>query len=157
MIVVAAVAGLALVVFLCVLAGGTYFASRSILDPKQSTAASGGTTNAIPTGGPISTPLQSIEGYPEDVPFLKDNNGDLSTSVSQDWQAFSFSSNLPLAELTDFYLNGMKNNGWEIVNEFTQSNSKTYYFSKDPQRMVMISLTTTERYTMIGVMIPLVK
>ena len=51
----------------------------------------------------------------------------------------------------------MKNNGWEIVNEFTQSNSKTYYFSKDPQRMVMISLTTTERYTMIGVMIPLVK
>jgi len=157
MIVVAAVAGLAVVVFLCVLAGGTYFASRSILDPKQSTAAPGGTTNAIPTGGPISTPLQSIEGYPEDVPFLKDNNGDLSTSVSQDWQAFSFSSNLPLAELTDFYLNGMKNNGWEIVNEFTQSNSKTYYFSKDPQRMVMISLTTTERYTMIGVMIPLVK
>ena len=172
MIVVAAVAGLAVVVFLCVLAGGTYFASRSILDPKQSTAAPGGTTNAAtarptinlthspdatPIGGPITTPLQSIEGYPEDVPFLKDNNGDLSTSVSQGIVYFSFSSNLPLAELTDFYLNGMKTNGWEVVNEATQGNSKIWYFVKDTNRMVMISLTTTEKYTMIAVMIPPVK
>ncbi len=188
MIVVAAVAGLAVVVFLCVLAGGTYFASRSILDPKQSTAAPGGKTyaatagptinltdspDAMPTGGtfitpqplsavsaaggPIITPLQSIEGYPEDVPFLKDNNGDLQTSISQGMQMFSFSSNLPLAELTDFYLNGMKTNGWEVVNEVTQGNSKIWYFVKDTNRMVMISLTTTEKYTMIGVMIPPVK
>ena len=70
---------------------------------------------------------------------------------------FSFSSNLPLAELTDFYLNGMKTNGWEVVNEATQGNSKIWYFVKDTNRMVMISLTTTEKYTMIAVMIPPVK
>lgn len=166
MIVLAAVVGLAVVGLLCVLAGGTYFASRSMLNPEKSTTAPGGATN-FATGGPIidlpdspeatSTPLQSIEGYPEDVPFLKDNNGDLQTSISQGMQMFSFSSNLPLAELTDFYLNGMKTNGWEMVNEVTQSNSKIWYFVKDTNRMVMISLTTTEKYTMIGVMIPPVK
>jgi hypothetical protein len=178
MIALAAVAGLAVLVLLCVLAGGTLFASRSLLNPKQNTAVAGENTNSTnapdnnPTAAPGATPagkatairtataeptptaLQSIEGFPEDVPFLKENNGDLMTQAAQGMQSFMFSSNLPIADLSDFYLNGMKDNGWEMVNEMTQDKIKIWYFTKDPKRMIMISLSPDKNSTRISVMIP---
>jgi len=180
MIVLAVVAGLAVVGLVCVLAGGTLFASRGMLKPKQNPATPGGSTNpgtagpiinppsspgVTPTGGLIinlttspeasPTPLQSIDGFPQDIPFLKDNNGNLQISTNQGGKSFIIFSNMPLAELTDFYVNGMKTNGWKMVNELTQGNStKMWYFTKDPKRIVMISLTTTKNYTVIAFTIP---
>ena len=183
-IILALVAGLAVIGFLCLLAGGgAFFASRGFLNPKptQIKAADAGSqpsprpsgslpeTPAAPaatpqvssaathTPEPSPTALQSIEGFPQDVPFLKDNNGDLMTSVSQGMQMFSFSSNLPLTELSDFYASGMKANGWELINEMTQSKTKIWYFSKSESRIVMVSLTSTDTVTRVSIMIPPVK
>lgn len=180
-IILAVVSGLAVIVFLCLLAGGgAFFASRSLLNNKPAPLTPAGTTDQASTQLPSNlaetsappparpsasskltsapeatpTPLQSITGYPEDVPFLKDNNGDLMTSVSQGMQMFSFSSNLSLTELSDFYVTGMKTNNWQVVNEMTQGTTKIWYFMKNDTRMVMISLTSNDNTTRIAVMIP---
>ena len=175
--------GLAIILVLCLLVGGgAFFASRNLLSTKPTTAALANpqadastpasqaqkTTSPAVTPAPATdqptrvpeaspTPLQSIEGYPADVPFLKDNNGDLTTSVSQDIQMFSFSSNLTLAELSDFYVTGMKTNDWQIINDVTQAKTRIWYFMKNENRMIMISLTSMDNITRISIMIPPVK
>ncbi len=184
-IVLGLAAGLAIIAFLCLLAGGgAFFASRGFFTPKagQPTGLAAATnpansqpassqpvggqpeTGSLPATLPPSsaaeatpTALQSIEGYPTDVPFLKDNNGDLMTSVSQGMQMYNFSSNLSLSELSDFYLSGMKTNGWQVINEMTQAKTKIWYFTKGDNRMLMISLTTTEQTTRISIMVPPLK
>jgi len=169
-----AIGAIAIIAFICVLLGGTYFASRTILNPKQNTAVvmppiesqvpgstplPGNTRivviketdTKIPT---VVTPFTTIEGVPADVPILQDNNGDLVTSVTQGMYMYSFSSKLLFADVADFYLAGMKAKGWQIMNETTAKNMKSWYFMKNETTLVMVSISETERGTYISIMIP---
>lgn len=108
----------------------------------------------IPTETPTQvTPFQSIDGYPSDVPLLLDNNGDLMTSVNQGATMYSFTSNLPMDKVLDFYKAGMDKNNWELVNETTQNGQKVWGFTKGEGRMVMISVTAEKNLTRIVVML----
>ena len=96
----------------------------------------------------------TIDGLPEDVPVLKDNNGDLITSVSQGMNMYSFSSNLTQAGIADFYISTMQKNGWKLLNTTTQDTAKMWVFMKNENRTVMISVTQLRGKTMVSLMIP---
>jgi serine/threonine protein kinase len=155
LIALAATLGLFLICIL--LGGGTYIASRLV-------ATTGG--NSQPTPGnpffpgktPIETPsqippFQTIDGFPEDIPILTDNNGDLATTVTEGMISYSFTSNLSAEQVTEFYKSGMVKNGWKQVSETTQSGHTSWYFTKGETRMVMVTVMIAKSRTMIVVML----
>jgi serine/threonine protein kinase len=185
MIALAAAAGLAILGLLCVLASGAFFVSRSLLNPKQSTAVAGAATRTSSSGEqttnqaaspvpfptldpfiqqmiaspqPTPTALQSIAGFPEDIPFLKENNGDLTTTVEKNAKMYFFTSNLSQAELTDFYMKGMAANNWKF-DSTTTSDAKeseiTLYFSKSETNDVSITLMKWPKVTRVVVRVGL--
>lgn len=100
-----------------------------------------------------ATPFQTIEGFPNDIPLLTDNNGDLATTVSQGMNMYAFTSNMPIEKIKDFYKSGMASNGWKIMSETTQSGTVMWYFTKGETRMVMISITPEDPGNRIAVML----
>jgi tRNA A-37 threonylcarbamoyl transferase component Bud32 len=157
------VAGVAvLILALVLLTGGVYLASRMSSRSKatttlsanlQSTQASSTlppplalapdqTQVASPDGASYkSTPFLSIEGFPADIPILKDNNGNLMKSTTQGATIYQFTTNLPFQQVVDFYKSGMNSNGWTVMNETTQADMYYWVFSKGDKRQVMISLS----------------
>jgi hypothetical protein len=127
-----------------------------IPDVKQPTAIVPATpTRPAPTPTPGITPITKIEGFPEDVPLLTDNNGDLTTQKNSDMNLYSFSTQQSLKYVMDFYQAGMLKNGWEVVNTMESGDQTVYYFSKGDTRMVMITILPDEQKTMIMIMVPL--
>ena len=154
-----------IVVFLIVLAGGAYLASRIASQNNLTTAVPGivetakdfstllpdatslqpyGTLVAAPPGiYGEGTPFQSIEGFPTDIPILTNNNGDLITSSSQGVMMYIFSTNLPLKEVADFYLTGMASNSWQKMSETTQTGMYYWTFMKENEtRQVIIIIAS---------------
>jgi serine/threonine protein kinase len=85
-------------------------------------------------------PFTSIEGLPEDIPLLKDNNGDLVTTSSQGTTMFYFTSSLAFQQVVDFYQAGMDSNGWTVDYDSAQGGMQYWLFAKG-DRSVMISVT----------------
>lgn len=164
--------------FLCVvLGGGTFVVSRliasngvsvvsteSIAPIIESTSAPVSVDTAVPepaatkmitpTEAPTQvTPFQSIDGYPTDVPLLKDNNGDLMTTINEGATIYSFTSNLPMEKVLDFYKSGMEKNNWKLVNESIQNGQKVWNFTKGENRMVMVSIMAEKEITRIMVVL----
>jgi hypothetical protein len=174
-IILAAVAGLVTIGLLCILAGGTFFVSRSLLNPKQSPDVAGVTTHANgqitqPTSSPVTPPtlnplfplmaspeptptaLQSIAGFPDDIPFLKENNGDLTTTVETNAKMYFFSSNLSEAELSDFYQKGMAANGWKL-DYIDRADHLSLNFSKSETNSVSITFLNRGKDIMVNIRI----
>jgi tRNA A-37 threonylcarbamoyl transferase component Bud32 len=177
----AAVFGLLLICL--VLGGGTYLASRwlnapggeaaTVLPASQATQTGGARSTALSTNlpgvtgsqtpppaspTPVETPsqrppFQRIEGFPTDIPILKDNLGDLATTVSQGMTMYSFSSDLSSEQVGAFYKAGMEKNGWKRVSETMQTGQITWYFVKDETRMVMVSIMDQQGHSRIAIML----
>jgi serine/threonine protein kinase len=160
-----------------VLGGGTYAASRW-LSPSQI----GATVPAViidnpdttptkesilgqptqpelplnPTVPTVSnnTPFTTIEGFPNDIPLLTDNNGDLSKTTSQGMNIYTFSSNMPYDQIVEFFKSGMAQNGWTVLSETTQAGQQSWNFTKgqDQNRMTMINLIGEGDVTQISIM-----
>jgi serine/threonine protein kinase len=160
-----------------VLGGGTYAASRW-LSPSQI----GATVPAViidnpdttptkesilgqptqpelplnPTVPTVSnnTPFTTIEGFPNDIPLLTDNNGDLSKTTSQGMNIYTFSSNMPYDQIVEFFKSGMAQNGWTVLSETTQAGQQSWNFTKgqDQNRMVMVNLIGEGDVTQISIM-----
>ncbi len=153
--------GAAGLVLLALLAVGIWLASRGGSGDKAGAnlPASAETTptptaltspTEIPTGQAeasasrvVSTgvPFTSIAGLPEDIPILKDNNGNLSTSKSQGMTMYYFTTSMALQQVVDFYKTSMASNGWTIQNETTQADTTYWVFMKGDNRQVMIGVT----------------
>ena len=171
----AAILGL---LFVCaLLGGGTFVASRLVATTSGSAPtalpANSATTKPQPTSGnplfpaetpvqvspsPVETPSQispflTIEGFPDDIPFLKDNNGDLATTVNEGMTMYTFTSNLSAEQAAEFYKSGMDKNGWKQVSETTQKEQISWYFMKDETRMVMVTIMAEKTHSRIALML----
>ena len=111
------------------------------------------TATSIPAATQV-TPITSIEGLPEDVALLKDNNGDLSTSTSQGMKMFSFTTNRASKDVITFYKAEMEKAGWELVNETTSNGQATYFYMKTEKRTVMISIMDQNGNVFVTIMLP---
>jgi tRNA A-37 threonylcarbamoyl transferase component Bud32 len=161
--------------FICVLIGGAYWATRAATSSKQNTPAatrpaastlSGSTSQPAVVTSIVTLPVvvhptkpvepfTTIEGLPDDIPILLDNNGDLFTNKGQQGMiTYSFSSKLTFAEVSDFYMTGMKTKNWQILNESSSKDYIAWSFMKDQTRMVMISFATSDKGgTFISIML----
>ena len=165
------VAGVVGIGFICIVIGGMALTSFSALKNRNNsspTSVAGATRSeeatqsgdlsvaSTPTSDsvlfpqnddPASTasPIQSIEGFPDDVPLLKDNNGDLIKSVVQGQVMYMFTTNLSFSEAADFYKTGLENNGWSLMSETIQQGQTMWYYTKGEgeqnTRMVMVGIT----------------
>jgi serine/threonine protein kinase len=159
-----------------VLGGGTYFASQwfttsqadatvppvVINDPgtvPTSESVFGQPTQSDQPDQPGDTPssgqpFTTIEGYPEDVPLLTDNNGDLSKTTSQGMNIYTFSSNMPYDQVVEFFKSGMEKNDWTVMSETTQGGQQalTYTKGENQDRMLMINLIGEGEVTQVSIM-----
>jgi serine/threonine protein kinase len=163
---IALAAALGLLLICILLGGGTYLASRLVATAGSNAPTALPTSieaeNSQPTPGnplfPVETPGQilpflTIEGFPEDIPFLEDNNGDLATTVNQGMTMYTFTSNLSAEQAAEFYKSGMKKNGWKQVSETTQKGQTSWYFMKDETRMVMVTIMAEKTQSRIALML----
>jgi serine/threonine protein kinase len=170
-------AALGLVLLCALLGGGTFVVSRLVASNRAGEIPTANDPPVIqPTSAPVIidkatpeplasntpvvtesptqiTPFQTIEGYPDDVPLLTDNNGDLMTTINEGATIYSFTSNLPMEKILDFYKSGMEKNKWKLVSESTQNGQKVWNFMKDENRMVMISVMAEKDITRIVVVL----
>jgi hypothetical protein len=102
-----------------------------------------------PSGG---QPFTTIEGYPEDVPLLTVNNGDLTTTSSQGMQMYSFTSSLSVDNVEEFFDTGLIENGWEETARTTQEGSVMVYYMKD-DRIAMITAAPQDNGSFVSVMV----
>jgi hypothetical protein len=156
---------------LCVvLGGGTYFASRwfttsqtdATVPPAVIDAPGAAPTSESVFGQPTqpdqpdqpgdTQPFTTIEGYPEDVPLLTVNNGDLSTTSSQGMQMYSFTSSLSVDGVEEFFDSGLIENGWEETARTTQEGSVMVYYMK-ADRIAMITAAPDGSGSFVSVMV----
>jgi len=166
------------------LGGGTYFASRMMSSSANKVAATvaggvasgllpsveAGLSGATPapgqtqptqpvqpaaTNAPGNTPFTTIEGFPADVVFLTDNNGDLSKTTSQGMNIYSYTTNMPYDQVVEFFKTGMPKNGWTTMSETSSGHQQSWTFTqgKSQSRMVMISLSNEGEKTQITEML----
>ena len=164
-----------------VLGGGTYFASR-VLSPSTNkiaaTVAGGVTSGLLPSNEPGlgggtpapgqtqpsqpavtttsgNTPFTTIEGFPADVVFLTDNNGDLSKTTSQGMNIYAYSTNMPYDQVVEFFKTGMAKNGWTSMSETSSGNQQSWTFTQgqNQSRMAMISLSNEGDKTQVTEML----
>jgi hypothetical protein len=163
-------------IFCVVLGGGTYVASL-LLAPSVSETTGADVIvepGAAPTresilGQPTSPnqqdqpaqpgvspggaqPFTTIEGYPEDVPLLTVNNGDLSTTTSQGMQMYSFTSSLSVEEVEEFFDSGLVENDWEETARTAQDGSIMVYYMKG-DRIAMITAAPQDNGSFVSVMV----
>jgi hypothetical protein len=163
-------------IFCVVLGGGTYVASL-LLAPSVSETTGADVIvepGAAPTresilGQPTSPnqqdqpaqpgvspggaqPFTTIEGYPEDVPLLTVNNGDLSTTTSQGMQMYSFTSSLSVEEVVEFFDSGLVENNWEETARTVQDGSVMVYYMKD-DRIAMVTAAPQDNGSFVSVMV----
>ena len=158
--------GVAVVGALVAVIGGAYFATRyfsgtkpSIIPPaamvtQGNPLATAPTQNqsATPTimeAATNVTPFLTIQGFPDDVPILTDNEGDLTVTnvnpTSTDtptMKGYSFTTKMTFQQVSDFYKAGMDKNGWTLVSTTTGNNMVSFVFSKGDNRMVELSIIT---------------
>jgi len=90
-------------------------------------------------------PLTSIKDLPEDIPVLKDNNGDLITQENENMKMFMFSTKMDYEKAVDFYRTAMQDQGWNLTNTTTmQENSMTLFTYSKGSRNIMINLFKQE-------------
>ncbi len=166
-----ALGGVGVVVVLIVVIGVAFFATQHYSGIKPS--ATNPPAAAITQGNPVAaapgqpgtaatqatgqsatpvesatnvTPFTTIQGLPNDIPILPDNNGDLTTtntsesSGSANMTMFSFSTKMTLQQVEDFYKTGMVNDGWTIQSTSTASNMIAWNFTKGENRTVEITV-----------------
>ena len=74
------------------------------------------------------TPFLTIQGFPEDIPILTDNEGNLESSTTSAQPGapataiYEFDTKMPMQQVADFYMNGMTKNGWKITDQGTENN-----------------------------------
>jgi hypothetical protein len=91
------------------------------------------------------TPFLTIQGFPDDVPILTDNEGDLTVTTvnaASTETGYSFSTKMTLQQISDFYKAGMDKNGWTLVSTTTGNNMVSLAFSKGDNRMVELTIIT---------------
>ena len=156
----------AVLAFLAVLAGGAYLASRMASQVKLPTPVPGMVETvagvptsprsaalepsptpstlpqSTPTQEPSSTraPFQSIDGFPADIPILKDNDGNLLKTSTQGMMMYTFSTNQSFQQVVDFYKSGMDTNGWQVTTDTSQTGMQMWNFTKGDSRQVMIAI-----------------
>jgi serine/threonine protein kinase len=160
---------------ICVLlGGGTYFASQWFTTSQTDTTAppvvidapgASPTRESVPAqptqpDQPGDTPsanqpFTTIEGFPEDIPLLTDNNGDLSKTTSQGMNLYSYTTSMPYDQVVEFFKTGMAKNGWTVMSETTQGGQASWTYSKgqDQNRMVMINLANDGETTQVTEML----
>ncbi len=98
--------------------------------------------------------LTKIEGMPDDIPILKDNNGDLMRQESDRMNMFIYSTVVTPKEAADFFKTEMVKLGWRIQNSTTMESQEAYmYYFQKSGRTVMISISTGDGKTMVSVMV----
>jgi hypothetical protein len=96
------------------------------------------------------TPFLSIKNFPEDIPILTDNNGDLMTTTTGSaadnsaYTIYMFSTQMTVQEIDDFYKNGMEQNGWTVMNTTSANEMVSYMFTKGDTRQVQISIVSSQ-------------
>jgi len=160
--------GVAVVGALVAVIGGAYFTTRhfsgtkpSIIPPAamvtqgnpvasaptQSLPANQAATPTIMEAATKVTPFLTIQGFPDDVPILTDNEGDLKVTTMNKTSGnttaptmYFFSTKMTLQQVTDFYKAGMDKNGWTLQSTTTGSNMVAWVFNKGDNRMVELSI-----------------
>lgn len=161
----------------CVILGGIIFASGNLIKkgntspataviqntgiPAAQTVKNTPTTPPIPPTSPPDkaptagvTPVTFIEGLPQDVPLLTENNGDLRTQLTQGMTMYSFTSHLPAEKVTEFYKESMLKNGWEILSQSTGTNDEQYVYMKGEKRITIIMVINQGDTCMVSIMLP---
>jgi hypothetical protein len=150
--------GVAVVGALVAVIGGAYFTTRHFsgtkpsIIPPAAMVTQGNPVAAVSTQSRSAqtqlsavTPFLTIQGFPDDVPILTDNEGDLTVTTvnaASTETGYSFSTKMTLQQVTDFYKAGMDKNGWTLVTTSTGNNSIDLDFSKGDTRMVELSIAT---------------
>jgi hypothetical protein len=154
--------GVVVVGALVAVIGGAYFATRSISGIKPSIippAAMVTQGNPLPAAATQSrsaqtqlsavTPFLTIQDFPDDVPILTDNEGDLTVTnvnaASADSPTvtdYSFSTKMTFQKVSDFYQVGMDKKGWTLRGTTTGNNMVALIFIKGDNRLVEVSITT---------------
>jgi hypothetical protein len=120
-------------------AGGT----QGVPATSQPTALQASETPTHTSGGfgPTGTPFQSIDGFPADVPILKDNNGDLLTESNNQGGGtiYVYSTNMAFQRVVDFFKSGMATSGWSIMQTVNETGMMMWTFQKS-SRNVTISI-----------------
>ena len=150
--------GVAVVGALVAVIGGAYFTTRHFsgtkpsIIPPAAMVTQGNPVAAVSTQSRSAqtqlsavTPFLTIQGFPDDVPILTDNEGDLTVTTvnaASTETGYSFSTKMTLQQVTDFYKAGMDKNGWTLVTTSTGNNSIDLDFSKGDTRNVNLSIAT---------------
>jgi hypothetical protein len=160
--------GVAVVGGLLVAIGGLFFATRYFSGTKPATGippaavvTQGNPLPAEPTpikAGTTRTPFLTIPGLPDDIPILTDNNGDLMTmntspsGSEQGYTIYTFTTKMTRQDLTDFYKNGMANNGWTLQQTISQDDVVSWTFQKGNNRIVQISLYNVKQVQEVSIL-----
>jgi len=155
--------GVAVVGALVAVIGGAYFTTRHFsgtkpsIIPPAAMVTQGNPVAAVSTQSRSAqtqlsavTPFLTIQGFPDDVPILTNNEGDLTvTNVaaasagSPTVTDYYFSTKMTLQQVTDFYKAGMDKNGWTIRATTTGNNNmEVWVFIKGDNRLVEVAITT---------------
>ncbi|MGD0613528.1 MAG: serine/threonine-protein kinase [Anaerolineales bacterium] len=114
---------------------------------------------AVAAAATTVTPFLTIKGFPADIPILTDNDGDLTTTTTAASSGnpamtmYTFSTKMPLQQVSDFYKNGMVNDGWTIINTTTGNNMTAWTFTKGDNRTVELTIVTSTQKAAQQVMI----
>ena len=150
--------GMIVVGALVTVIAGAYFATRYFSGTKPSSVIPPATV--VTQGNPLSattpvvaasnvTPFLTIQGFPDDVPMLADNQGDLTVTNVNATSAdsptvtdYSFSTKMTFQQVSDFYKAGMDKNGWTLRGTTTGNNMVGLIFIKGDNRLVEVAITT---------------
>ena len=105
---------------------------------------------------PTLPPLIDIEGLPEDVVIFPENNGDLLSQQAEQYQMYSYSTQVDHVEVEAYFQEEMLQQGWQLTNttESEQQKMMMYVFAKD-SRIVRIYIIENESFhTLIEYMLP---
>lgn len=98
-----------------------------------------------------SQPFDSIEGLPEDIPVLPENNGDLMTQDMNGVKSFMYSTDMDVPGVKEFFSELMMEDGWKLTNTTTAQASIMLFFEKDG-RMALITITKDKDVVWISIM-----
>jgi tRNA A-37 threonylcarbamoyl transferase component Bud32 len=150
--------GMIVVGALVTVIAGAYFATRYFSGTKPSSVIP--PAAVVTQGNPLSattpvvaasnvTPFLTIQGFPDDVPMLADNQGDLTVTNVNATSAdsptvtdYSFSTKMTFQQVSDFYKAGMDKNGWTLRGTTTGNNMVGLIFIKGDNRLVEVAITT---------------
>ncbi len=120
----------------------------------EPTAAAQATEPAADSTATRRPPFTEIEGLPEDVPILMENNGDLIKQESEGATMYMYTTWLAKSEVAAFFKTELEELGWEPDSTITMESQDALMFAytKD-SRMLMVNVSASDGQTMVVVQI----